>query len=115
MQWGTERRLRSLEQFMQRSLVDGDRDLSEPALLKKALLPGWAVYGVTWPLWKLPHARPWFFKLTRVWGFSERLAQRTRLWPDGLSWMAQGPSLTTVINRVKTLRGESSERRAVRP
>ncbi len=47
------------------------------------------VYAVTWPLWKLPRARPYFFILTRAWGFSERLAQRYKFWPDGLRLMAQ--------------------------
>jgi hypothetical protein len=74
--------------FQEEALKDGDKDLAEPQLLKKALLPGRRVYTVTWPLWKLPNARPWFFKLTRVWGFAERLAQRNQLFPDGLGWMA---------------------------
>ncbi|HWE28147.1 MAG TPA: NAD(P)/FAD-dependent oxidoreductase [Polyangia bacterium] len=88
MQWGTRARLDSLVRFQEEALKDGDKDLAEPQLLKKALLPGRRVYTVTWPLWKLPNARPWFFKLTRVWGFAERLAQRNQLFPDGLGWMA---------------------------
>jgi flavin-dependent dehydrogenase len=104
LQWSTPKRRRDLEMFQQEALEDGDRDLGEPGLLKKALLPGWAVYGFTYPLWKLPHARPWFFMLTRAWGYAERLAQRTRLFPDGLSWMANGPSVTTVVNRVQSWR-----------
>jgi flavin-dependent dehydrogenase len=101
MQWGTEKRMKNLERFMHASLADSDRDLAEPGLLKKALLPGWTVYGVTWALWQLPHARPWFFILTRGWGFVERWAQRKQLWPDGLAWMASGPTLTTVINQLR--------------
>jgi 2-polyprenyl-6-methoxyphenol hydroxylase-like FAD-dependent oxidoreductase len=101
LQWSTPARLRNLERFQEASLADGDRDLDEPGLLRKALLPGWAVYAFTWALWKLPHARPYFFILTRAWGYAERMAQRTRLFPDGLSWMANGPSLTTVVNRVQ--------------
>jgi FADH2 O2-dependent halogenase len=88
LQWSSARRLGALERFMQESLRDGDRDLDERRLLKKALLPGRKVYRATWPLWHLPHARPYFFMLTRAWGFAERWAQRSRLWPDALSWMA---------------------------
>jgi flavin-dependent dehydrogenase len=115
LQWSTERRKRDLERFMARALTDGDRDLKEPGLLKKALLPGWAVYGATWPLWRLPHARPWFFILTRAWGFSERLAERLRLWPDALSWMASGPTLTTVLNRLRRDEEDDAAVRAARP
>lgn len=88
MQWGSKKRLDHLERFQQAALADGDRDLDDGKLLKKALLPGKRVYRVTWPLWKLPHARPYFFILTRAWGFAERLAQRHTLFPDGLGWMA---------------------------
>jgi flavin-dependent dehydrogenase len=88
MQWGTKRRLDNLERFQREALRDGERDLGDDTLLKKALLPGKRVYRVTWPLWKLPHARPYFFILTRAWGFAERWAQRHRLFPDGLGWMA---------------------------
>ena len=88
MQWGTRERMENLERFQRESLRDGERDLEDGTLLKKALLPGKRVYGVTWPLWKLPHARPYFFILTRAWGFAERFAQRHRLFPDGLRWMA---------------------------
>ena len=88
MQWGSKERLENLERFQQAALRDGDRDLGNDTLLKKALLPGKRVYRVTWPLWKLPHARPYFFILTRAWGFAERFAQRHALFPDGLGWMA---------------------------
>jgi FADH2 O2-dependent halogenase len=88
LQWSTRARLSRLERFMHDSLADGERDLDGGPLLKKALLPGRTVYGATWPLWQLPHARPYFFILTRAWAYSERLAQRLRLWPDGLAWMA---------------------------
>jgi len=94
MQWGTKRRLDNLERFQEEALRDGNRDLDlgDRRLLKKALLPGKRVYRVTWPLWKLPHARPYFFILTRAWGFAERLAQRHALFPDGLRWMAAAPA-----------------------
>jgi flavin-dependent dehydrogenase len=88
MQWGTKDRYDRLLRFQEEALRDGDRDIERDRLLKKALLPGKRVYGVTWPLWKLPNARPWFFKLTRAWGYAERLTQRHLLFPDGLSWMA---------------------------
>ncbi len=107
LQWSTKQRMIDQDRFQQRALADGDRDVTEPGLLKKALLPGWAVYGFTYPLWKLPNMRPYFFKITRLWGFSERFTQRLKFWPDALSWMASGPSLTTVINRLQ-------ERRAAR-
>ncbi len=103
LQWSTPERVMNLEKFQQAALRDdGDRDLttSRPSLLKKALLPGKMVYAVTWPLWKLPHARPYFFILTRAWGYSERIAQRTRLWPDGLKWMASGAPLASLFSRI---------------
>jgi hypothetical protein len=62
-------------------------------------LPGKRVYRVTWPLWKLPHARPYFFILTRVWGFAERLAQRWALFPDGLGWMAADSAWQKLLPR----------------
>jgi hypothetical protein len=88
LQWSSRRRLDDLVRFQNAALTDGDRDLADGVLLKKALLPGKRVYRATWPLWKLPHARPYFFMLTRAWGFAERLAQRHALFPDGLGWMA---------------------------
>ena len=97
MQWGTKERLESLERFQEESLRDGERDLADRTLLKKALLPGKRVYQVTWPLWKLPHARPYFFILTRAWGFAERFAQRHALFPDGLGWMAAMNDWTRLI------------------
>ncbi|HEX8951651.1 MAG TPA: hypothetical protein VF945_07380, partial [Polyangia bacterium] len=97
MQWGSQERLESLERFQQEALRDGDRDLGDGKLLKKALLPGKRVYRVTWPLWKLPHARPYFFILTRAWGFAERLAQRHALFPDGLAWMAAASEWTRFL------------------
>jgi flavin-dependent dehydrogenase len=112
LQWSCVHRKRRLEDFQTRALADGERDLVEPGLLKKALLPGWAVYGFTYPLWKLPHARPYFFILTRAWGFAERLAQRLRLFPDGLSWMANGPSLTTVVNAIAERKQDAKRRGA---
>jgi 2-polyprenyl-6-methoxyphenol hydroxylase-like FAD-dependent oxidoreductase len=88
MQWGCPKRLKRLVRFQQQALRDGDRDIEENRLLKKALLPGKRVYRATWPLWKWPHARPYFFILTRAWGYAERWAQRHTLFPDGLGWMA---------------------------
>jgi flavin-dependent dehydrogenase len=99
LQWSTAKRLARLERFQAEALRDGDRDLQENRLLKKALLPGKRVYNVTWPLWHLPHARPYFFILTRAWGYAERLAQRHRLFPDGLGWMAAHPAWTRFISR----------------
>jgi hypothetical protein len=110
LQWSSRKRLHALRRFQQAALMDGDRDLDEPGLLKKALLPGWAVYGVTWPLWKLPNARPWFFQLTRAWGFVERLSQRHKLWPDGLTWMASRPTLTSVLDGAKEMRDTRAKR-----
>ena len=74
---------------MERSLREAGRERSEGGkLLAKALLPGRLIYTVTWPMWHLPKARPYFFILTRTWGYMERLAQRLRLWPDFLVLMA---------------------------
>jgi flavin-dependent dehydrogenase len=119
LQWGCEKRLSNLERFMHTALrEDGERDLASteldgrPQLLRKALLPGKVVYAVTWPLWKLPNARPYFFILTRAWGFSERLAQRTKLWPDGLRWMAQGSPIRRIIDRVRPPREQPALRQA---
>jgi flavin-dependent dehydrogenase len=86
LQWSSEARRDRLRRFMTTAMP------SEPAheLLGKALLPGRLVYTVTWPLWHLPRARPYFFIITRVWGYMERLAQRLRWWPDFLTLMA-GP------------------------
>ena len=83
--------------------------------LKKALLPGPVVYAVTWPLWKLPNARPWFFKMTRSWGYMERYAQRTKLWPDGLKWMASGAPFSSLLRRLSPKKDEPTvaERRAI--
>jgi flavin-dependent dehydrogenase len=89
LQWGTPARLRRLVRFQEAALGDGDRDLDDDApLLRKALLPGRTIYRATWPLWNLPRATPYFFHLTRAWAYAERAAQRLRLFPDGLSWMA---------------------------
>jgi flavin-dependent dehydrogenase len=99
LQWSCHKRQMKQQQFQQDALRDADRDL-DGKLLKKALLPGKRVLAVTWPLWKLPHARPWFFKLTRVWGFAERLAQRSRIFPDGLRWMAGTVELPEMVDRL---------------
>ncbi|PRQ05006.1 NAD(P)/FAD-dependent oxidoreductase [Enhygromyxa salina] len=92
LQWSSETRRRRLVRFMTAAQRDGGREgVGERGpLLAKALLPGRLVYAVTWPLWHLPRARPYFFIITRLWGYMERLAQRLRLWPDFLKLMA-GP------------------------
>jgi hypothetical protein len=110
MQWGSQKRLDNLVRFQQAALADGDRDLVDGKLLKKALLPGKRVFRATWPLWKLPHARPYFFILTRAWGFAERLAQRHALFPDGLGWMASDPEWRSFLTRSQN----ADSRRATR-
>ncbi|HVS19377.1 MAG TPA: tryptophan 7-halogenase, partial [Planctomycetota bacterium] len=101
LQWGSKKRLDKLERFMHTALdEDGERDRGQTTLQRKALLPGPIVYTATWPLWKLPHARPYFFIITRAWGYSERFAQRTRLWPDALRWMAQGGPFAGLVDRL---------------
>jgi 2-polyprenyl-6-methoxyphenol hydroxylase-like FAD-dependent oxidoreductase len=112
LQWSTAQRLRRLERFQRAALADGERDLDGAPPLRKALLPGRIVYRVTWPLWKLPHARPWFFKLTRAWAYSERLAQRSRLWPDGLGIMAAPAWRERVRQRLAPARSDAEPRRA---
>ncbi len=89
LQWSCPKRMGKLERFQQDSLLQGDLDLVPGApLLKKALLPGPYVYGATWPVWNTSRKLvPHFFKLTRAWGFAERLAQKSR-WPDVLKMMA---------------------------
>ena len=37
--------------------------------------------------------------MTRGWGYMERYAQRTKLWPDGLKWMASGAPLESQARR----------------
>jgi hypothetical protein len=98
LQWSSKKRQMNQRKFQERALMDADRDL-DGKLLKKALLPGKRVLAVTWPLWKLPNARPWFFMLTRAWGFAERLAQRSRIFPDGLRWMAGTVELPAIVDR----------------
>ncbi|WP_181197842.1 NAD(P)/FAD-dependent oxidoreductase [Enhygromyxa salina] len=88
LQWSSEARRRKLVRFMTTAAPDGARE--DGRLLAKALLPGRLVYTFTWPLWHLPKARPYFFIITRAWGYMERLTQRLRLWPDFLKLMA-GP------------------------
>jgi flavin-dependent dehydrogenase len=88
LQWGCAKRRGRLVEFMTEAANDGKRELDEPRLLAKALLPGRVIYTVTWPLWQLPRMLPYFFILTRTWGYMERLTQRWRLWPDFLTFMA---------------------------
>jgi flavin-dependent dehydrogenase len=87
LQWGSMKRRDALQRFMVEAAVDGARE-REGQLLAKALLPGRVIYSVTWPLWHLPKARPYFFIITRAWGYMERFAQRLWFWPDFLSFMA---------------------------
>jgi 2-polyprenyl-6-methoxyphenol hydroxylase-like FAD-dependent oxidoreductase len=89
LQWNSRARMERLTAFQEQSLVEGELDLEAgAALLKKALLPGQTIYRATLPLWKVPGATPYFFHLTRAWAYAERVAQKTRLCPDALSWMA---------------------------
>ena len=90
LQWGSAKRRDALVRFMSTSERDGERDLQSNRLLAKGLLPGRLVYTFTYPLWHLPKARPYFFIITRAWGYMERMAQRHELWPDFLTLMA-GP------------------------
>jgi flavin-dependent dehydrogenase len=88
LQWGCVHRRRRLVEFMTEAANDGKREFDEPRLLAKALIPGRVIYTVTWLLWHLPRARWHFFILTRGWAYMERFAQRWRLWPDFLTFMA---------------------------
>lgn len=88
LQWSSEARRDALKRFMTQARADAERDRERPGLLAKALLPGRLIYTFTWPLWHLPKARPYFFIITRGWGYMERMAQRRRLWPDFLALMA---------------------------
>jgi hypothetical protein len=115
MQWGSKRRLDALVRFQNEALRDGDRDLDDDRLLKKALLPGKRVYRATWPLWKLPHARPYFFMLTRAWGFAERLAQRHALFPDGLGWMAANDWKERLWSGSRSTTSDDAARRSAGP
>ena len=87
LQWGTKKRHDKLVAFMQEALVDGDRDLATAAPMRKALSPRVRDYYATWPLWHIPHATPYFFLITKIWGFAERFAQRYVWWPDLLTLM----------------------------
>jgi flavin-dependent dehydrogenase len=87
LQWGSMKRRDALVRFQSTAIPDGARD-GDGKLLTKALLPGRVIYTVTWPLWQLPKARPYFFIITRAWGYMERMAQRFKLWPDFLTFMA---------------------------
>jgi flavin-dependent dehydrogenase len=87
LQWGTKARRDALIRFMETAEADGARD-SDDQLFAKALIPGRIIYTATLPLWHLPKARPYFFIITRGWGYMERMTQRFKLWPDFLSLMA---------------------------
>ncbi|MFO7561790.1 MAG: NAD(P)/FAD-dependent oxidoreductase [Enhygromyxa sp.] len=90
LQWSNRARRDALVRFMEGATRDGERDLDSDSLLAKGLIPGRLVYTFTYPFWHLPKARPYFFLLTRGWGYMERMAQRHPLWPDFLTLMA-GP------------------------
>jgi flavin-dependent dehydrogenase len=87
LQWGSARRRDALVEFMNTAELDGRRDRGN-GLLAKGLLPGRIIYTATYPFWHLPNARPYFFVITRAWGYMERMAQRHKLWPDFLTLMA---------------------------
>jgi len=92
LQWHCPKRREKLLRFLRGSEPSCDLDLQPGAkLLKKALLPSRAAYASTWPLWQLRSGLPRFFQLVRSWAYSERIAQRQRLWPDVLGWMATSP------------------------
>jgi flavin-dependent dehydrogenase len=97
LQWSSRARRDALVQFMDTATRDGERDLDEDDLLAKGLIPGRLVYTFTYPFWHLPKARPYFFILTRGWGYMERMAQRHELWPDFLTLMA-GPRRSDMVS-----------------
>ena len=90
LQWSSEARRDALVSFMNEARNDAEGGRPGAAPMAKALAPGRLIYGVTRPRWHLPKARPYIFKMTRTWGYMERLSQRLALWPDFLSRMA-GP------------------------
>lgn len=110
LQWYSPRKLRALERFLAGSLKDAGRE-QPGALLKKALLPGKVIYRATWPLWRVPGGTPYFFRLIRGWAYSERLAQRSRLWPDALSFMARR-RLSALVRRSSEVLDAGSQTRA---
>jgi flavin-dependent dehydrogenase len=89
LQWGSRQRHERLVRFMESAKHDGERDRMGRSLLKKSLSPGPLIYSATWPLFRIPGATPYFFKLTRAWGYAERDSQRIAAWPDLLSLLAQ--------------------------
>ena len=102
LQWGSKARRDALVRFQQTAEADAERDRGGP-LLAKALLPGELIYAATLPLWHLPKARPYFFILTRGWGYMERMSQRFGMFPDVLSWMAgprQGEAPHGLMSRI---------------
>jgi hypothetical protein len=106
LQWSSEARRRRLLRFMNAARGDGAREGDQ--LLAKALLPGRLVYTVTWPLWHLPRARPYFFIVTRAWGYMERFAQRLRWWPDFLTLMAGGRRSSARVEPAPAVADEES-------
>jgi flavin-dependent dehydrogenase len=82
LQWGTKKRYDELVAFMDDARQEFDRDLAGPTLLRKALSPTRRVYLGTWPVWRIRGATPWFFLLTKLWGYLERWSQRHRWMPD---------------------------------
>ncbi len=87
LQWGTRRRHDNLAWFMRTARADADRDLASGAPLAKALSPRVRDYYATWPLWNVPNMTPYFFIITKLWGYLERLGQRHWWFPDMLTMM----------------------------
>ena len=89
LQWNSRARKERLEAFHRGALASPRRP--PRGLIKKGLIPGRLVYLATWLMWQVPAMMPLFFRLVRAWAYSERLALRTPLWPDGLRLMAGPP------------------------
>lgn len=89
LQWGTQARHDRLMRFMAQATADADRDLASPRPMAKGLAPRVRDYYATWPLWNLPNLTPWFFIITKLWGFLERFGQRYPLFPDMLTLMTR--------------------------
>lgn len=87
LQWGTQRRHDKLVAFMESARADFHRDLERPVRLAKALSPRVRDYYATWPLWHLPNMTPYFFIITKLWGYLERFGQRYWWFPDMLTMM----------------------------
>ncbi len=93
LQWGSSARVSALKRFLDEARKDADRDRTLTAPIRKALSPTRRVYAVTWPLFALPGMTPWFFELTRAWGFLERWGQRVGFDLLALQTRAMPPKL----------------------